>query len=108
MDETTFFYIALVTHLTIVAGALLIKDIATIFNFIGAFCVTFVLFFFPSVIFLQMMHKFGKMRHHDSAEYFFYKVIAYTLILMGVVTFSLETYANIQNLREEEVAGNLQ
>ena len=98
LDETTFFYFALTMHLVIVAGALAVQDIRTIFDFVAAFCVTFILFLFPAVIFLLMLDKHGRTRHRNSAEFMFYKVVAYVLILLGFITFSLEMRANIQNL----------
>ena len=98
IDETTFFYFALTMHLVIVCGALFIKDIVTIFDFVAAFCVTFILFLFPSVIFLLMLSRYGRTRHHNSFEFTFYKVMAYVLFLLGLITFSLEMYANIQNV----------
>jgi len=104
IDETTFFYVALLTHLCIVAGALCIKDIVTIFDFIGAFCVTFILFFFPSVIFLMTMSKYGKLRHRNSTEFIFYTVMSYAMILTGIATLAIELYANVQNLMDDAAA----
>ena len=98
IDETTYFYFSLLAHLIIVLGALFIEDIRTIFDFIGCFGGTFILFWFPSVIFLMMLSKHGRTRHHHSFEYTLYKVMAYILFLLGLVSFSLEMYVNIQNL----------
>ena len=35
IDETTYFYFSLLAHLIVVLGALFVKDIRTIFDFIG-------------------------------------------------------------------------
>ena len=102
IDEATFFYFALITHLVIVLGALFIEDIITIFDFGGCFFATFILFLFPSVIFLAMLRKHGKTKHHNSCEYSFYKVMAYILIVLGIVTFTISVYDNIQNLTVHE------
>ena len=91
-------------HLIIVSGALLVKDIVTIFDFVAAFCVTFILFLFPAVIFLMMISKYGRTRHHNSFEYTFYKVVAYILILLGLISFSLEMVNNVQNLKKGETS----
>ena len=101
IDETTYFYFSLIAHLIVVLGALFIQDIRTIFDFIGCFGGTFILFWFPSVIFLLMLGKYGRNRHHNSFEYTFYRVMAYLLFLLGVVSFSLEMYNNLQNLKGE-------
>ena len=95
IDETTYFYFSLTAHLIVVFGALFIQDIRTIFDFIGCVGGTFILFWFPSVIFLLMLRKYGRSRHHNSFEYTFYKVMAYLLFLLGLASFCLEMAANI-------------
>jgi len=101
IDETTYFYFSLIAHIIVVFGALFIKDIRTIFDFVGCFGGTFILFWFPSVIFLMMLNKYGRTRHHNSTEYTVYKLLAYLLFICGVISFSLEMYVNIQNLKGE-------
>jgi len=98
IDEVTYFYSSLIAHLIVVMGALFVQDIRTIFDFIGAIGGCSILFWFPSVIFLLMLKKYGRSRHHKSFEYTFYQVMAYLLFILGVASFSLEMYANIQNL----------
>jgi len=98
IDEVTYFYSSLIAHLIIVMGALFVEDIRTIFDFIGCIGGTFILFWFPSVIFLLMLKKYGRTRHHKSFEYTFYQVMAYLLFVLGMVSFCLEMAANIQNL----------
>ena len=109
IDETTYYYFSLTAHLIVVLGALFIQDIRTIFDFIGCFGGTFILFWFPSVIFLLMLRKYGRTRHRNSFEYTFYKVMAYLLFILGCVSFCLEMTVNIQNLKgeggAEETAG---
>lgn len=101
IDETTYFYFSLTAHLIIVLGALFIRDIRSIFDFIGCVGGTFILFWFPSVIFLLMLRKYGRARHHNSAEYTFYKVMACILFLLGLASFCAEMSANLENLRSE-------
>lgn len=101
IDETTYFYFSLIAHLIVIFGSLFIQDIRTIFDFIGCFGGTFILFWFPSVIFLMMLSKYGRTRHHNSTEYTLYKVLAYMLFVLGVMTFCLEMYVNIENLKGE-------
>ena len=98
IDEVTYFYSSLIAHLIIVMGALFVKDIRTIFDFIGCIGGTFILFWFPSVIFLLMLSKYGRTRHHKSFEYQFYRIMAYLIFLLGMVSFCLEMAANIQNI----------
>ena len=57
IDEVTYFYSSLIAHLIIVMGALFVEDIRTIFDFIGCIGGTFILFWFPSVIFLLMLNR---------------------------------------------------
>ena len=72
IDEVTYFYSSLIAHLIVVMGALFVQDIRTIFDFIGAIGGCSILFWFPSVIFLLMLKKYGRSRHHKSFEYTFY------------------------------------
>ena len=99
IDETIYFYFSLIAHLIVVFGSLFIQDIRTIFDFVGCFGGTFILFWFPSVIFLMMLSKYGRTRHHNSTEYTLYKILAYMLFLLGVASFCLEMYVNIENLK---------
>ena len=95
IDEVTYWYSSLTAHLIVIMGALFVQDIRTIFDFIGAIGGTFILFWFPSVIFLLMLNKYGRSKHHKSFEYTFYKLSAVILFILGVAGFSLEMYANM-------------
>ena len=84
--------ITLVIHVLILLLAILIKDIATVFDFTGSIGCSFISFFFPAIGYLAALSRFGSERHKAKWQTKVYTSISIFFIVLGGVAVGAYLY----------------
>ena len=96
-DMNNFYYVTatLIFYAIIVIGAILIKDIAIVFDFAGAIAVSAIAFFFPATFYPIAIKKYNIERTWKVKRNI---CISYTFIVLGFINFSLGIFVAILNI----------
>lgn len=97
MNPLVYYSVSLLLYSVEVLLAIVIKDISTVFNFIGTFAGTSLSFFLPSAFFMVSIKKFGSESDYQNNKSWWYLSIFNAVI--GVGFFVLFLYANIMALK---------
>ena len=88
-----------ILHVFIVATAIMIQDLAVVFNFAVSFGVTFLFFILPSLFMIMTMQQFAKGQVlSEQSEGILLKVMAYIVIMIGIIVFGCTAYVTFANL----------
>lgn len=84
--------ITLIVHLLILLLAIMIKDIATVFDFTGSIGCSFISYFFPGIGYLLALRRFGTAKHKAKCSTKVYTAISIFFIVLGSVAVGAYVY----------------
>ena len=92
-DRVFFGYTALL-HGLIIATALLVRDIATIFDFSGAIGIGATQFVLPGIFYLKTNARYASSRHREKCSTLLYQGMSWFSIAFGIALIGVSIYTN--------------
>lgn len=101
MEDSVQYFVTFVLHALVVMGAIIVKELTVLFDFISTFGNTFLMLVIPSLFLILSQNYFpsGK-RQLGKLEGKTLRVLAYIVIAIGVVIFALGMYVCVARVIE--------
>ena len=97
--------VSLVLHLAILGLAMVIKDIALVFDFAGTIGCSFISYFFPAIGYLLALRAYGTPRIYAKWQTRVYQVVSWIFITIGttaVISYIVSTSLKIAGMMPKE------
>ena len=78
--------ITLIIHICLLALAIIIRDIETVFDFVGTVACACVTFVFPALGYLMALSRFGSEERKARLRTKFFVAIAWTFLALGTIS----------------------
>ena len=85
-------------YAVIIAGSIAIPDIGIVFDFVSAFAVSAIGYFFPGYLYPLAIKKFGVEKTSKVKRNI---CLAYTFLVVGFINFSLGMFVAVYNITSE-------
>ena len=78
--------ITVIIHVALLILAIVIKDIDSVFDFVGTVACACVTFVFPALGYLMALHRFGSEKRKAMLRTKFFVAIAWTFLGLGIIS----------------------